>query len=111
MMVAAMPAAATMPTPPAENQDMDNFISELMAKMTLEEKIGQLNLPPSDDIVTGQPQNSNIGSAVSAGKVGGTFNIKGAEKVLALQKLAVEKTRLGIPLIIGMDVIHGYETI
>lgn len=111
MMVVAMPAAATMPTPPAEKKKMDNFISELMAKMTLEEKIGQLNLPPSDDIVTGQPQNSNIGSAVAAGKVGGTFNIKGAEKVLALQKLAVEKTRLGIPLIIGMDVIHGYETI
>lgn len=90
---------------------MDAFITDLMSRMTLEEKLGQINLPPSDDIVTGQPQNSNIGAAVAAGKVGGTFNIKGAEKIRTLQELAVEKSRLGIPLIIGMDVIHGYETV
>ena len=90
---------------------MDAFITELMGKMTLDEKLGQLNLPPSDDIVTGQAIDSNIGAAVAAGKVGGTFNIKGAAKIAALQHIAVEKSRLGIPLIIGMDVIHGYETI
>ncbi len=90
---------------------MDAFISDLMGRMTLEEKLGQINLPPSDDIVTGQPQNSNIGAMVAAGQAGGTFNIKGGEKIRELQRLAVEKSRLGIPLIIGMDVIHGYETV
>ena len=102
---------AVIPTTPAEKAKMDKFISSLMAKMTVEEKLGQLNLPPSDDIVTGQTINSNIGSAVARGEVGGTFNIKGAEKIRDLQKIAVEKSRLGIPLLIGMDVIHGYETV
>lgn len=104
-------ASASIPTTAAEKAKMDKFVSELMAKMTLEEKLGQLNLPPSDDIVTGQTINSNIGAAVAAGSVGGTFNIKGAEKIRDLQKIAVEKSRLGIPLLIGMDVIHGYETV
>lgn len=111
IVVAAVPAAAAIPSTQAETEKMDKFITELMGKMTLEEKLGQLNLPPSDDIVTGQPQNSNIGAAIINGRIGGTFNVKGAEKVLALQKLAVENSRLGIPLIIGMDVIHGYETV
>lgn len=104
-MLALISASATT------DAKMDKFISDLMGQMTLQEKLGQINLPPSDDIVTGQPQNSNIGAAVVAGKVGGTFNIKGAEKIRELQRLAVENTRLHIPLIIGMDVIHGYETV
>lgn len=95
----------------ADAKKMDKFITELMSKMTVEEKLGQLNLPPSDDIVTGQTINSNIGSAVARGEVGGTFNIKGAEKIRELQRIAVEESRLGIPLLIGMDVIHGYETV
>lgn len=90
---------------------MDKYISELMSKMTLDEKLGQLNLPPSDDIVTGQTINSQIGSGVAAGMVGGTFNIKGAQKIRDLQEIAVKQSRLGIPLLIGMDVIHGYETV
>lgn len=90
---------------------MDAFIDNLMSKMTLEEKLGQMNLPPSDDILTGSPISSNIGKAAAEGRIGGTFNVKGAEKVKALQQMAVEKSRLGIPLIIGMDVIHGYETV
>ena len=91
--------------------DMDSFIDELMGKMTLEEKLGQLNLPASDDIVTGQAKSSNIGKMVAEGKVGGVFNIKGVEKVRDLQRVAVEESRLGIPLIFGMDVVHGYETV
>lgn len=109
-MSASMASAAIPPTP-AEQAKMDKYITQLMSKMTLDEKLGQLNLPPSDDIVTGQTINSNIGSAVAKGQVGGTFNIKGAEKIRDLQKIAVEKSRLGIPLLIGMDVIHGYETV
>ena len=93
------------------DSEMNSFINDLMSKMTLEEKLGQLNLPASDDIVTGQAQNSNIGQMVAAGKVGGVFNIKGVEKIKELQRVAVEESRLGIPLIFGMDVIHGYETV
>lgn len=104
-------ASAAIPPTKAEQEKMDKFITELMSRMTLDEKLGQLNLPPSDDIVTGQTINSNIGAAVARGQVGGTFNIKGAEKIRDLQKIAVEKSRLGIPLLIGMDVIHGYETV
>ncbi|MGV8915806.1 MAG: beta-glucosidase BglX [Kaistella sp.] len=86
------------------------FVESLLAKMTTEEKIGQLNLPSSGDFTTGQTQSSDIGKKIEAGLVGGLFNIKGAEKILAAQKVAVEKSRLKIPLIFGMDVIHGYET-
>ena len=91
--------------------DMNAYIDKLMSQMTLEEKLGQLNLPASDDIVTGQAQSSNIGQMVAAGKVGGVFNIKGIEKIKELQRIAVEESRLGIPLIFGMDVVHGYETV
>lgn len=93
------------------SEEMDAFITKLMDRMTVDEKIGQLNLPASDDIVTGQSMKSNIGKAVVAGEAGGTFNVKGAAKVRELQRLAVEESRLGIPLLIGMDVIHGYETV
>ena len=86
------------------------FVDALLAKMTTDEKIGQLNLPSSGDFTTGQAQNSNIGQKVEQGLVGGLFNIKGAEKIKAVQKVAVEKSRLKIPMIFGMDVIHGYET-
>jgi len=90
---------------------MNAFIDELMSKMTLQEKLGQLNLPASDDIVTGEAKNSNIGERVAKGEVGGVFNIKGAAKIRDLQRVAVEESRLGIPLIFGMDVIHGYQTV
>lgn len=89
---------------------MDRFITDLMAKMTLDEKIGQLNLPSSDDFVTGEAKNSDIGKKVEEGKVGGLFNIKGVAKIRDIQKVAVEKSRLKIPMIFGMDVVHGYET-
>lgn len=87
-----------------------SFVENLLAKMTLDEKIGQLNLPSSGDFTTGQATNSDIGKKIEQGLVGGLFNIKGAEKIRAVQKVALEKSRLKIPLIFGMDVIHGYET-
>jgi len=89
---------------------MDQFINNLLSKMTLDEKIGQLNLPSSGDFVTGEAKSSDIGKKVEEGKVGGLFNIKGVEKIRDIQKVAVEKSRLKIPMIFGMDVIHGYET-
>ncbi|RZJ70484.1 beta-glucosidase BglX [Flavobacterium sp.] len=87
------------------------FVSELMSKMTLDEKIGQLNLPTSGDITTGQSSSWDITKKIQEGKVGGLFNIKTAAKIRDVQKLAVEKSRLHIPMIFGMDVIHGYETV
>lgn len=94
-----------------EQQKMDSFINTLMAKMTVDEKIGQLNLPVSGDITTGQANSSNVGKQIMAGQVGGLFNIKGVDKIKAVQKIAVENTRLKIPLLFGMDVIHGYNTV
>lgn len=91
--------------------DMKTFIDNLMAKMTLREKIGQLNLPVTGDIVTGQAKSSNVAEQIRQGQVGGLFNLKGAERIREVQKVAVEQSRLGIPLIFGMDVIHGYETV
>lgn len=102
------PVKAAMPAPGAT---MKGFIDTLMSEMTLAEKLGQLNLPGADDIVTGQAKSSNIGGRVVKGEVGGVFNIKGAAKIKDLQRVAVEESRLGIPLIFGMDVIHGYETV
>lgn len=87
------------------------FIDALMKKMTLEEKIGQLNLPGSGDIVTGQTRNSDIGKKIAAGQVGGLFNIKSVSKIRDVQRVAVEESRLKIPLLFGMDVIHGYESV
>ena len=78
--------------------------------MTLDEKIGQLNLPTSGDITTGQANSSNIAKKIEEGKVGGLFNIKSVQKIKEVQRIAVEKSRLKIPLLFGMDVIHGYET-
>lgn len=102
---------AKIPETAQEKEQMNAFITELIGKMTLDEKLGQLNLQPGGDIVTGNPIESKIGPDVAKGNVGGVFNIKGAEKIAALQKLAVEQSRLGIPLLIGMDVVHGYETV
>lgn len=91
--------------------DMNRFIDDLMKKMTLEEKIGQLNLPVTGEITTGQAKSSNVAKRIRAGEVGGLFNLKGVERIRDVQKQAVEESRLGIPLLFGMDVIHGYETV
>jgi beta-glucosidase len=95
----------------AEEAKMNSFITNLMSKMTIDEKIGQLNLPSSGDITTGQANSSDIGSKIKAGQVGGLFNIKGVDKIRAVQKVAVENSRMKIPLLFGMDVIHGYNTV
>ncbi len=86
-------------------------IDSLMAVMTIEEKIGQLNLLTSGQIITGEASNSNVIERIRKGEVGGILNLKGADKVREIQRLAVEEGRLGIPLIFGLDVVHGYETI
>ena len=108
LMATAMPGKNN---PKGTPQEMDKFVTELMKKMTVEEKIGQLNLPVTGEITTGQAQSSDVAKKIEQGLVGGLFNLKGVDKIRDVQKLAVEKSRLGIPLLFGMDVVHGYETI
>ncbi len=107
----ATTTASSQTKPRQTGTGMNTFISNLMAKMTLDEKLGQLNLPGAGDIVTGQAGNSNIAGKIKEGKVGGLFNIKSVARIRDVQKIAVEQSRLKIPLLFGMDVIHGYETV
>ncbi|MGB5027759.1 MAG: beta-glucosidase BglX [Chitinophagaceae bacterium] len=111
IVISALLAGKEVTGQTTNNAKMKSFIDALMKKMTLEEKIGQLNLPGSGDIVTGQAQSSDIAKKIKEGKVGGLFNIKSVAKIRDVQKVAVEQSRLKIPMIFGMDVIHGYETV
>ena len=95
----------------AQNKPMKEFVDELLSKMTLKEKLGQLNLLPAGNITTGAAQNNPIVQQIKDGELGGVFNIKGLDEIRTLQEMAIKKSRLGIPLLVGMDVIHGYETI
>ena len=94
--------------------EKEKFISELIGKMTLQEKVGQLNLYNGFYEATGPlPEGGNQKikyDHVATGRVGGMLNVNGAEETRAMQKIAVEKSRLGIPMIFGYDVIHGYKT-
>ncbi|MDD5788332.1 MAG: glycoside hydrolase family 3 N-terminal domain-containing protein, partial [Bacteroidales bacterium] len=95
----------------AQKKPMNEFIDELMSKMTLDEKIGQLNLLPGGDITTGAVINSPLARLTEEGKLGAILNVKGQDKIKELQRIAVKKSRLGIPLLVGQDVIHGYQTV
>ncbi len=91
---------------------MNAFIAGLMKKMTLEEKIGQLNLvTPGGGIATGSVVSKGVEENIRKGFVGGLFGIFGPERVRKAQELAVKESRLQIPLIFGLDVIHGHKTI
>ena len=104
--VAALMASCNTPKDP-----MDAFVSDLMSQMTLQEKIGQLNQQVAGDIVTGGAVDTEVSALLQKGEIGSVLNVRGVEQTYQLQKIAVEQSRLGIPLIVGMDVIHGYETV
>jgi beta-glucosidase len=90
---------------------MDVFLGKLMIKKTLDEKIGQLNLvTPGDGITTGSVVSTNVEANIKAGKIGGMFGVIGVQKIKQAQELAVKHSRLKIPMIFGLDVIHGYKT-
>ncbi|PWA09318.1 beta-glucosidase BglX [Flavobacterium laiguense] len=94
---------------------LDKKVETLLKKMTLEEKVGQLNQYNGFWDVTGPTPKEGLAAKkyedLKKGLVGSMLNVKGVKDVRALQKIAVEQTRLGIPLIFGFDVIHGYKTI
>ncbi|MAS20717.1 MAG: beta-glucosidase, partial [Leeuwenhoekiella sp.] len=86
-------------------------VEALLKKMTLEEKIGQLNLlTPGGGVATGSVVSKNVEEKIKAGNVGGLFGVTGPDKIRQAQEIAVKNTRLGIPLLIGSDIIHGYKT-
>ncbi|PRX43760.1 beta-glucosidase BglX [Salegentibacter salegens] len=92
-------------------QEKIQQVEDILEKMTLEEKIGQLNLlTPGGGVATGSVVSEDVEAKIKAGNVGGVFGVSSPEKVRQAQKLAVENSRLGIPLLIGSDVIHGYKT-
>ena len=114
----AKPAASASAQAPVDaagwmrpDPKMDRFIAELIAKMTLDEKVGQLNLLTSDWESTGPTMREGYKDDIAAGRVGAIFNAYTAKYTRELQRMAVEGTRLKIPLIFGYDVIHGHRTI
>ncbi len=94
----------------SKNAKRDAFINALMSKMTIDEKIGQLNLATAGTIQTGEAKSSNVAQKITQGKVGGILNLDTAEKIREVQQVAVNQSRLKIPLLFGMDIIHGYKT-
>src|SRR5665213_1320660 len=93
------------------NTKMKTFIDALMKKMTLNEKIGQLNLVTPGGAVTGAVVSKDVDEKIRKGDVGGLFGITGPDKIRGIQEIAVKNSRLHIPLIFGLDVIHGHRTI
>ena len=85
-------------------------VDSILNLMTLDEKIGQLNLPATGPITTGSSKSTDVVKKIEDGLIGGLFNLKDHKNIYEVQKIAVEKSRLGIPLIFGMDVIHGFKT-
>ncbi|MCJ8166769.1 beta-glucosidase BglX [Pontibacter sp. E15-1] len=103
--------AASAPASQSADPEMDAFISDLMAKMTLDEKIGQLNLAAVGFDVTGPVVSQNVDENIRKGNIGGVFNTFTPVAARKLQEMAVKNTRLHIPLLFGYDVIHGHRTI
>ena len=101
-----------------QNSDItekEKFIEDLISKMTLAEKAGQMNQyngfwDATGPMPEGDYQKKRY-NELKSGQVGSMLNVIGVDEIRALQKIAVEETRLGIPLIFGHDVIHGYKTI
>ena len=102
---------AFSPVPDKSEEEKDQFIEELLSKMTLEEKIGQLNLMTAPgDVVTGPQKGENLTNDIKSGNLGNVLNAIGIDYIRSLQRVAVEESRLGIPLSFAFDEIHGYRT-
>ena len=102
---------ALLITTQAQDTKMNSFINDLMSKMTVEEKIGQLNLTTAGGFVTGSAVNQKTQQKLQAGQIGGMLNGFSVASMRASQDIAVKESPNHIPLLFGMDVIHGYSTI
>lgn len=111
LFIATFSFAQQKKTTTSADVKMNNFINALMQKMTLEEKIGQMNLPTVGFDVTGPLLSQDVEGKIKKGLVGGVFNTYTPVAVRKLQSIAVNETRLKIPLLFGYDVIHGHRTI
>jgi beta-glucosidase len=92
------------------DQKMNTFISNLLSRMTLDEKIGQLNLLTGGEATTGSAVSTNVEDKIKKGQVGGIFSLTTPARIRKAQEIAINQTRLKIPIIFGQDVIHGYKT-
>jgi len=106
-----LPPAMAVAQTGSGDAKMDAFVKQLMAKMTLDEKIGQLNLVTSGRALTGSIVNKGVEEGIKKGDIGGIFGVYGTDYISKAQELAVKNSRLHIPLIFGLDVIHGHRTI
>jgi beta-glucosidase len=95
----------------SQDEKMDSFISDLMSKMSVEEKLGQLNLNAAGSFVTGSSVNEKVREKLKSGQLGAILNDFSVESMRASQDVAVKESPNHIPLLFGMDVIHGYKTI
>ena len=95
---------------PGADQKMNAFITKLMLRMTVDEKIGQLNLLTGGEATTGSVVSSDVEGKIKKGQVGGMFSFTTPQKIRKAQEIAVNQSRLKIPIIFGQDVIHGYKT-
>lgn len=111
VLVALLAILTTFLTTSASARNSDKFITELMSKMTLEEKIGQMNLLSIGSDVTGPIVSQGVDEKIRKGLVGGVFNTLTPQAIRKLQEMSVNETRLKIPLLFGYDVIHGHRTI
>ncbi len=111
IMITACAQQRNVGTATSSNQlEADKFVADLLSKMTLEEKIGQLNLLTAGEAVTGSSVNSNLEAKIKSGQVGGFFSMTTPQRIRKAQEIAVNHSRLKIPMIFGLDVIHGYKT-
>ena len=109
--VLALGLTASLSAQTTADAKMNAYVSALMKKMTLEEKIGQLNLlTPGGGIATGAVVSKDVETKIANGQVGGLFGVIGVDKIRQAQELAISRSRLKIPLLFGSDVIHGYKT-
>ena len=110
VLAGAMAAQTASPISWASDPQVEAKIDSLLKQMTLEEKVGQL-VTYSQGIPTGPgTSRSDYKDLVAKGQLGSLFNLTGASETNAMQKIAMEKSRLHIPLLFGLDVIHGYRT-
>ena len=107
---AASAQAQTKKPVTTEKAKMNAFVSQLMAKMTIDEKIGQLNLVTGGEATTGTAVSTGVEKKLASGQIGGIFSLTTPGRVRKAQEIAVKNSRLHIPLIFGQDVIHGYKT-